>query len=561
MQNISDPLSTGVQAETGGSRRLVVLVPGMNSDTSKWQSLLERLQQEPGYRPSDDADWLPFDHGINFTSWGRLNDLAHRLRSRIDGEWQQHGGYRDIVFIAHSFAGLLVRQVYLLAMGAVPYEHGSVWGGRVSRMVLFAAVNRGFNLDRLHPFVGLVTWLARGLSKRIFTFEDVLKGSDFVTNLRIDWIRHFRTMEDQMLEAGPETVRFPLVVQLLGDEDGEVSRDDSKDLLGFPNSHYIEVADANHANLYRLDLAPDPEARYAVLRKAFLAQPADMITDSTVRPSELPVRRVVMLLHGIRASSVDAWIDGLRSKLMAQDTLETKVVSPTYGYFSALRFAIPQVRRKNIPIFRDLYTELLAMHPRAEFDIIAHSNGTYMLGHSLSRTPGMRFQNVVLAGSALPPSYDWGRLMNPVDGNSRQVGRVMNERASHDWPVAWLCSALRGLGMRDVGPAGFSGFLGSEVIEVAYHEGDHGGALKPQNHDRLISFALGGAPPEPPHLIEEPYRFGLVSRLAPYIIWLLVLGIVSLIVLFIFKDWTLGRWGTIGALAVLVIILMALDTA
>jgi hypothetical protein len=96
----------------------------------------------------------------------------------------------------------------------------------------------------------------------------------------------------------------------------------------------------------------------------------------------------------------------------------------------------------------------------AEFSIVAHSNGTYMLGQSLLHTPGMRFITVVLAGSVLPQTFPWDQL-----AEHDQVIRVRNERANRDWPVAVLCSGLRGLQMRDVGTAGFAGFEGAVVQE------------------------------------------------------------------------------------------------
>ena len=542
------------------SRRLIVLIPGFGSHSREWSSLLERLQQETGYRPAE-ADWMFFDHGVGFVSLGRVEDLAHRLRNRIDGEWKEHGTYKDVVLIGHSFGGLIARRVYLLAAGAVPHQRASPWGGRVSRIVLFASVNRGFTLNRLGRSLNLVAWLARASSRRFFYFEDVLRGSDFVTNLRIDWIRHFSRMQDQELDGTEKPMRAPLVVQLLGDTDGIMTREDSKDVLAFPNGHYIEIADATHSDLFRLEprFAPDPAARYAVLRDAFLAEPENMITDPALRPAPSPINRVVMILHGIRADNVDAWIAGLQSRLRERDPIETKVVAPTYGYFSALRFGLPIVRRRNIPIFRDLYTEQLAQHPRAEFNIIAHSNGTYMLGYSLKKTPGMRFQNVILAGSALPQSYNWAELMTPDAGNVRQVGRVLNERANRDFPVAILCNMLAGLGM-DVGRAGFAGFHGTSTIEVAYHKGGHGQALIPKNHGRLINFVLGGEATRPRGLASGPGLYRQLSELSRYLGWPMIIALLISIYILSFPAGMFNRVRAFRSMVGFVILLVILDS-
>ena len=87
----------------------------------------------------------------------------------------------------------------------------------------------------------------------------------------------------------------PLVVQVVGEHDGWVDPDDSRDILAFPSGHEIGVRNANHRNLFRLDLAPNPDGRYAMLREAFVGQFRD---DPWV---ESTVHRVIFILHGIRA--------------------------------------------------------------------------------------------------------------------------------------------------------------------------------------------------------------------------------------------------------------------
>jgi pimeloyl-ACP methyl ester carboxylesterase len=483
---------------------------------------------EPGYRPGE-AEWLEFNHRTRFWTLGRLEDLARRLRNLVDAEWVEHGGFSDVVLIGHSLGGLLVRQAYLLAAGGVGGEDPSPWGGRVSRILLFASVNRGFDLRRratawLRPFV----WLARIAPLPHFVTDDIVRGSNFLTNLRINWIRHFGALGDAARAGarGPDgpAGREPVVVQLLGDRDGVVTSDDSRDVLAFPRAVHINVADADHKGVYRINEAPDPPARYAVVRQALFVAPRE------VRPSDGPgetrVHRVVFLLHGIRASNVDEWIHQLEERIRQQDPVHTVVRRPTYGYFSAARFALPSVRRKNIAVFQDWYTEALAEHPTAEFDVIAHSNGTYLLGQSLLTTPAMQFENVVLAGSVLPQTFPWKELIQ-----RKQVGRVRNDRANRDWPVALLCNGLSGLRMRDVGTGGFAGFLGSETTEVAYYAGGHGAALRPENLDRLVAFAFGGEVAKP-ELLSEPGYYRQLSNLMRYVAPTLV----------VFALVVLGRW-------------------
>ncbi len=418
--------------------------------------------------------------------------------------------------------GLVARQTYLLAAGAVPGESEQEWARRVVRIVLLASVNRGLDPKR-RLWIRMIAWTSRVLPflPRLRA-QDLLRGSRFLTNLRVNWIRHFGALAaaSRRGERWPDgrPKRPPLVVQLLGSRDGIVRQEDSKDILAFPRGWYVDVPDAGHASLHRLDLAADPELRYAVLRQGF----AGDFQEGGGRGAESgdgdPIRRVVFLLHGIRASNVDGWIKGLKDRILARDPSGTEVRRPTYGYFTAVRFALPSVRRRNIREFQDWYTEALAEHPGAEFDIVAHSNGTYLLGRSLLATPGMQFAHVALAGSVLPTSFPWDELKE-----RGQVLQVRNDRARRDWPVALLCSLLRGLRMKDVGTGGFAGFTGHQTREVAYYPGGHGEALRPDYHDFLVEFLFDGTVREPAALPLSPGWFRQLSDAMPYLAVLLVL--------------------------------------
>lgn len=390
-----------------------------------------------------------------------------------------------------------------------------------------------------------------------------------MTNLRIDWIRHFRTLErlhsGDMTRGDSGQVHGPLVMQYLGDDDKLIkSSADDKDILAFPTGHFHYVAGGTHADLFRLEpkYTADPDARYAVLRQAFVEQPASMETRPERRPQKTDKKRVVMILHGIRADRVDNWVEHLRKLIIECDSQDTVVSTPTYGYFTAYRFALPPERRKNIPTFRDEYTELLAEHPQAEFSIIAHSNGTYMLGRSLRKTPGMRFKNVVLAGSALPEEYDWEELMNP-DGNIPQVGRVRNERANRDAPIALLCSMLQGLpgkSMKDIGRGGFAGFRGDAVLEIAYHQGGHGKALEADNLPRLVDYVFDQNPQELDLPKGPGYFFGL-SNFLHHIGLLLLVGMLALLIWIPFIGGGFHPWTALVVAVLVLLLLLGLNSA
>lgn len=530
-------------------RRLVVLVPGLNSNAGPWAALKARLALEDGFGEGN-VVWLTFEEFTGIVSPGTLEALASRLRGRVDAEWAKHGGFEDVVLIGHSIGGLVARHAYLLAADAVPGESGSEWACRVSRIVLFASINRGIDLTRT-PLGNLIVSVARRIPfLPHFRVMDLIRGSNFLSNLRINWIRHFGRLAAEQ-EAGEcwldgKLKRPPLVVQLLGEQDGVVSPDDSKDVLAFPSGHYLVVPDANHRNLPQFDQARDPKGHYAILRRAFIEDFSDRPTKQSA------VRRVVFLLHGIRASNVDAWIEGLKMLIKERDSEHTAVRHPTYGYFTAARFALPSVRRKNIAKFQDWYTEALAEHPTAEFNVVAHSNGTYILGQSLRHTPGMRFVNVVLAGSVLPTSFPWGKLKG-------QVGRVRNDRANRDWPVALLCNALRGLFMWDIGTGGFAGFEGDETEEVAYYSGNHGEALRPVYQTALVDFIFGGELVRPPNLAESPGFFRQLSNAMPYLAALLALAILAGMGWFVLQEGAFHPYRLLSSGLAIIAIYVVLD--
>lgn len=532
-------------------KQLVIVVPGFHGRYSKWEPLCRRLQQEPGFGPAETV-WVGFDHKIGVRSVGTLESTARKLCARVQAEWIKAGGFDEIVMVGHSMGGLLVRQAFLIAVGATGSDDPADWGASVRRIVLLASLNRGIDTDRKidQRFLArLIPWVYR-----LFPFLphptvlDALKGSSFLANLRINWIRLFLSNEATR-RALPRGI--PVVVQVLGDTDNLVWRDDSKDVLAFPHGHYLEVPNSDHASLYLLEAAPDPELRYAVLRKAFLGSFPPVTKPRTAAPE---IRRVIFLLHGIRASNVDNWIRELEARLKKYDPVHTEVIHPTYGYFTALRFALPSVRKRNIATFQDWYTEALALYPDAEFNIIAHSNGTYMLGQALAGIPGMRFKNVVLAGSVLPEDF-WSRS----PGIARQIIRVRNDRADRDWPVALLCNAMRGLHMRDVGTGGFSGFWGATTTEVAYYPGGHGEALIPENQDYLVEYVFDQPARWRPDLPGSPGYFRQLSNLMPYAAVAVTAALVAAIVLMIFQNGVFHLMRAVVTVVCLLVIYVVLD--
>lgn len=511
--------------------RLVVVVPGLGP-LEPWQALLRRLKREEALV---DTTFLELDHGKRWHSFASAEHLAHDIRAHIDEHWCANGPYTDVVLVGHSLGALLVRRAYLMAAGVDSYApKGSPWAERVSRLILFAGINRGVKPDVFLP-LSLAVWFGRAIPFiRRWLFWDLLRGSDFVTNLRIQWIRHFASL------AGNE----PVVVQLLGTSDSVVKREDSFDVEQFPNAYYQEIAEATHNDLFHIDSFAAPETRYAYLRDAFVnARPHQAQNVTVTGPEE-----VVFVLHGIRADN-RTWVQDLISIIGAQWP-HVKVIGPKYEYFSALRFAIPMTRQRNLQWFRDAYTEALSRNPQASFCFVGHSNGTYIFGESLRAISGMQFQRAVLIGSVLPVDFDWETC-----AKRGQIKHLRVDGSSHDWPVGWLCSFLHGAGMSDVGTGGFDGFTrlaGVKKSEHFWYAGGHSAPLASTNLPALATFAVTGVDIQPA-VGGHANWFALVSRALRRLALPIVVMLLACFAYLTVISWL---WGLLALLALSIVVVL-----
>ena len=515
--------------------RLVVVVPSIANDLSQWGELVERLKTLDGYAEPG-CRWELMSHDAKWLRRGSLRRQASRIAARIHQRWVADGGYDEIVLVGHSVGGLIVRQAYLLGLAGEPGERNP-WADKVRRLVLFASLNRGIPAtSQRRWWLPAAAWFTRVLPfTRHWLMHDVMRGSAFITNLRITWVRELNRL------AQP-----PNVVQFLGSEDGLVTAEDSTDVQQFPTGRQQIIPDATHGNLIRLSAAPEPDERFRLIASAF----TEPLREAPVPEIGDERKTVVIVLHGIRASNT-TWVRDVEDEIRARDG-GVDVVAASYGRFSAGKFALPATRRRFLGWLEDTYAERLALNPKATFHFIGHSNGTYLLGHSLWKIPGMRFDRVLLAGSVLPVGYDWrGRR------ETGQVGRIRNDRAARDIPVGILCAALRGLGMRDVGTAGVDGFHewdDDAKTEIYYYPGGHSAALTADNLPRLVSFVLDGDVIAPTALPRTPPAgFSFFSRAAPRLARLLVVLGVAAIAAFLL----LGPWSWPIHLALVVAVLLA----
>jgi len=519
----------------GQPKRLVVYAGAMGRGVERAMPVLRQLMSEPQLAG---ADLLTFDAlAFNFTS-GPAQAWATRLRAEIDAQWIRAGGYDDVILSGASLGSLLARQAFVESLGRDPrYPRSVGWSDRVSRIVLLAGIGRGIDLDALPGRWRIIAHVGRFVPfvRRSIVYDQT-RGSESIAGARIALIRYFGELADRAVTDS--TVRVPMVVQVLGDRDEVVRREDNIDFDQFPNAYYLDVPRTHHGDIMSFGSSSDSLVRYTLIREAFLSPRPTHDPHRVVRDfASDSIQRVIFLLHGLR-STHDNWVHRL-GPVLRQRLPNAEVVESSYGLTSILGFALPTVRRRERVWLQDQYAEALARHPLATIDVIAHSNGTYVLGESLAHLPSMRFDRVALLGSVLPADYPWHerRALG-------QVGVVRNDRAADDCIVALVANAMHGIGMSDVGTSGWQGFddAGAFLFEPPPLSGGHGATVSDDNLRDVVEFIATGAPPRAATAGRAlPTTLRWASGLAPWIVFLMAVSLAMAAALWLWRATTTRR--------------------
>jgi hypothetical protein len=457
-------------------------------------------------------------------------------------------GYKKIVLIGHGFGALLARKLYICACGEnpdAPFEPElsaacqapRPWAAKVERLVLFAAMSRGWSISHhmtYRNYVRFVVGEILGNLFYLFTGKQLLlfqikRGAEFITQLRILWLF--------MAKHAPQKgVGNALTVQLLGTIDDMIAPDDNIDMVAGKNFVYLDVPGSGHVNVIELDASAAGKVRRKIFKDALSLSPDELARKSvstltTMHQQPDPsVDDVIFIVHGIRDKGY--WTQRIGRKISEINNASAKprnirIETSSYGYFAMLPFLFYKKRREKVEWLMDRYTENLSLYPNAEFSYFGHSNGTYLLAKALQDYPACKFKHVALAGSVISNSYDWQSLIA-----SGRVQVVRNIVATKDWVVALFPKFFQIVKLQDLGSAGHDGFAtgtSDHFEQYKYVIGEHDAALVEENWEAIADFMLNGKSKEPPVSIISKQQSSYLKRstLLSVFVW----GIILLLIL------------------------------
>jgi pimeloyl-ACP methyl ester carboxylesterase len=157
-----------------------------------------------------------------------------------------------------------------------------------------------------------------------------------------------------------------------------------------------------------------------------------------------PKRKIVISVHGIRTTG--GWQKQIASVVSENGWIYYPL---DYGYFSAIHFALPRIRKSRITWFCHQFDQIKERYPEVTPSVIAHSNGTYIVANALKTYPHIRVDKVILCGSIARPDFDWETIFE-----RKQATLVRNEVGVKD---IWAGHA-HWLAWGDTGPSGQRGF-------------------------------------------------------------------------------------------------------
>jgi O-acetyl-ADP-ribose deacetylase (regulator of RNase III) len=213
---------------------------------------------------------------------------------------------------------------------------------------------------------------------------------------------------------------------------------------------------------------------WILLDKKPVTEALEFLSEITERADLVPnaVRsHAVVLIHGIRTAA--GWRERIGNEIERADSKLTPIPIG-YGFFDVLRFLTP------IGPWRRAAAKTVWMKMNSLYDnpniqnvsVIAHSFGTWIVGHLLATEGRAKFHRIIFCGAILDGDFDWGKVKgktaNPQFANAPNA-RVVNDCGTRDvWPI-FARFATWGYGVS--GRWGFQHAL----VRDRFHAVNHGG--------------------------------------------------------------------------------------
>jgi hypothetical protein len=149
---------------------------------------------------------------------------------------------------------------------------------------------------------------------------------------------------------------------------------------------------------------------------------------------DISVKTNLITVHGIKTKGDNLY---KLSEKLKKDLDIDKVTNINYRYLLASLNYLPWVRNILQEYLAARLSLLTYKYPKSKTLILAHSNGTWMLGKAIERYHSkFRIDNIFLFGSVLKRNFNWGRYPE---------AQVINFIGGHD-KVLLFSKTLYGMG-------------------------------------------------------------------------------------------------------------------
>lgn len=536
-------------------RRLVVTFHGIDGPT-RMQHVVRMVHKD-----MHDTDVFAPDFGFSALGTKHPAAVAEQIITQLD-QYCANLNYEDILFISYSSGAAIARKVLIGGWGQLdntpfetefnpPNNSQREWHKKVSRLVNIAGMTRGWKIStrqRLQEsirlnFFGLIGHIIPGYLPTLFRLR---RGSPFIVNMRLQWL--------ELMKQKPDCRPNVAIVNLLGSNDNLVGPLEVIDLVGDTagneNVFFIQIPSSTHKSIMEVEpytpikLIKDwkflqekaslNKRRGDLLRAAMIGKiegdpiperpfhnPPEVASMESVAISyhylddNLPVspnteiKHLVFVIHGIRDDGY--WTKKVAAKIKLLGDKCTKTFASntkSYGYYTALPFALPWIRRQKVEWLMDEYATTRALYPNAKFSYVGHSNGTYLAADALQNYRTCVFENIVFAGSVVRKDYDW---YEKFTCQPPKVKKLLNYVAANDLIVALFPKGLQPLKPFNLGSAGHDGFLQAEkcreyIDQLDFLKGGHGAGIQESRWTEISEFIVSGVAPDKRNLPDTDFQ-------------------------------------------------------